>query len=222
MTPEPFSVLEIEWKTAKVFEISLQRNGLVFEPGDSVSIYAEKGDESRPYSITSGVDETVLKFLIQRMPQGHVSNFLSKLQSGDSIRLSSPYGWFHPGKDIEDDPFIFIATGTGIAPFLSYIRTYLKRPPEVCLYGVRWLKDAIDLDFLNKSCTTKLAISRESISPHHHGRVTDLVNQIRPKKKMHYYLCGLDEMIDEVSSSLEESGVDFSKIHREVFFYAPH
>lgn len=38
--------------------------------------------------------------------------------------------------------------------------------------------------------------------------------------KLHYYLCGLDAMIDEVSDWLEQQQVDYANIHREVFFYA--
>ncbi len=36
-----------------------------------------------------------------------------------------------------------------------------------------------------------------------------------------YYLCGLDAMIDEVSQSLQQRGVHFTRIHREVFFRRP-
>jgi len=42
---------------------------------------------------------------------------------------------------------------------------------------------------------------------------------VKFEESMHFYLCGLDAMIDEVSDWLEEYGVDFTNIHREVFFF---
>ena len=52
------------------------------------------------------------------------------------------------------------------------------------------------------------------------GRVTDLLDKIPLNDDVHYYLCGLDAMIDDVSTWLETSGIHFSHIHREVFFNA--
>ena len=215
-----YPILKLEWKTSKVFELTVKRNGLQFTPGDSVALFSEDESDSRPYSISSGINEPVLRFLIQRMPKGNVSDYLSSLGPGKTIRISEPFGWFRPGHNIDDQPFVFIATGTGIAPFMSYFYAYPEKPPQVLLYGVRWLEDAIDLSYLQSCCPVKLAISRESVPSFTHGRVTDVLPTIPFKPETHFYLCGLDAMIDEVTAWLENSKVNFSRIHREVFFYA--
>jgi ferredoxin-NADP reductase len=88
----------------------------------------------------------------------------------------------------------------------------------VCLYGVRRRQDAVDLDWLSAHCDLRLAVSREEGPPHHHGRVTDLLEALPLNPRVHYYLCGLDAMIDEVSDWLEVRNVDFAHIHRECFF----
>lgn len=212
-------ILKVEWKTPRVFELTVKRNGIQFTPGDSVALFSVDGKDSRPYSIASGTEEAVLRFLIQRMPEGNVSSYLSDLEPGNSVRISEPFGWFRPGQNIDSKPFVFIATGTGVAPFISYLRAYPKMPPQLFLYGIRTLEDAIDIDFLQSVCPLKVAVSRESIPSYEHGRVTDLLPNISFNTDTHFYLCGLDAMIDEVSDWLEGSGVEFTHIHREVFFY---
>ena len=217
---DTYPIVNLEWKTSKVFELTVERNGLRFTPGDSVALFSADGNDSRPYSISSGIDESVLRFLIQRMPKGNVSDYLAGLSPGQRIRISEPFGWFRPGYNIDGQPFIFIATGTGIAPFMSYFHAYPNKPPQLLLYGVRQLDDAIDLEYLQSCCPVELAISRETVPPYTRGRVTDVIPTISIKPDTHFYLCGLDAMIDEVTAWLENSGVNFSHIHREVFFHA--
>ncbi len=207
-------------RTSRVFELVVERNGIDFTPGDSISIFSQDESESRPYSLTSGADESVLRFIIQTLPGGEVSTYLSQRRPGDIVTLSDPFGWFHPGRNLNGDPMVFIATGTGIAPFLSYFRTYPERPPVMCLFGVREMADAFDLDLLLHACPLQLAVSRENGHSHHCGRVTDLLSRIPIEPETHFYLCGLDAMIDEVTEKLEAMDVDFVRIHREVFFHA--
>ncbi|RKX44638.1 MAG: oxidoreductase, partial [Verrucomicrobia bacterium] len=49
--------------------------------------------------------------------------------------------------------------------------------------------------------------------------VTALLEEMPVLPDAHYYLCGLESMIAETSSWLEEQGVDLFHIHREVFFH---
>ena len=101
-------------------------------------------EKSRPYSIASGPAENELRFVIREMAGGEVSPWLMKQKPGELIRITPPFGWFRPGQDIGDDLFVFLATGTGIAPFLSYVQTF-EKAPELCLYGIRHEADAIGL-----------------------------------------------------------------------------
>ncbi len=215
------AVVRIEWKSPLVFELIIERNEMEFQPGDSISIFNADQSQSRPYSIASGTSETGLRLLIQKLPGGELSNWLSKLKAGDHVIHTRPYGWFRPGQNLAGDPFIFIATGTGIAPFLSYMRSCPERPPGCCLYGVKRVCDALELELVQSQCEVKLAVSRENDHQYHCGRVTGFLPALKLNSDLHFYLCGLDAMIDEVSEWLEKNGVDFSKIHREVFFYAP-
>ena len=213
------TVREVRWHGPDVYELIVDRDGFDFTIGDCIALYHREETVSRPYSIASGIHEEVLRFVIRRMPGGIVSPELADLQAGDNVRIDPPFGWFRPGSNNEGD-FIFIATGTGIGPFLAYLRSHPERPPVRCLYGVRHVHDAADLAFLENACDLTLAVSRESANGHHQGRVTDLLATLPLKPDSHVYLCGLDSMIDEVSDWCEDEGLDFPQIHREVFFNA--
>jgi len=210
-------VTEIRMVNDDLFELVVERNDLAFTPGDCVALYTDD-DTSRPYSIASGSNENTLRFVIRMMEGGEVSPWLMTRAPGDLIRITPPFGWFRPGQDIEEAPFAFIATGTGIAPFLSYRNTFDK-PPEHCLYGVRRKADAVGFDELQGWCPTHLAISRETDHAHHHGRVTDLLPSLPLNSETHYYCCGLESMVNEVGEWLQQNGIDLMQIHREVFFH---
>ena len=81
------------------------------------------------------------------------------------------------------------------------------------------MKDTFSLDELHCLEGFRLAVSRESGHGHFHGRITGLYKQIPLDESIHYYLCGLDTMIEETSQWLEASGIDYTHIHREIFFY---
>jgi len=215
------TVLALHWHSPAVAELVLDRQQLAFTVGDCLSLGPAPEAESRPYSIASGTAEPVLRVLFRHLPGGLVSGFLARLRVGDRVAASPPFGWFRPGQDDPAAPAVFIATGTGIAPFLSYLRSSPRRLPAALLYGARQRQDLVATTELAAAAPPRLAVSRESAPGCHRGRVTDLLPALALAPGTHYYLCGLEAMIDEVAGWLEGHGVDYSCIHREVFFHAP-
>lgn len=215
---ERCEVVDVLWHSPEIFELQLRKDGMNFVPGDCVALFGADEKTSRPYSMASGVDEDILRFVIRRMGQGEVSPWLADRKPGDKVKVSPPFGWFRPGPKNDGQEFVFVATGTGISPFLSHFRSTPERPPLQCLYGVRQFQDAVDLEWLRASCNVRLAVSRENIEGCHRGRVTELLDDMPCAPDIHYYLCGLDDMIDEVSNWLEQKGVQITNIHRECFF----
>ena len=212
------TVHKVIFRTDELFELQLERGTVQFEPGACVALFSN-GTESRPYSIAAGTGEGILRFLIRRVPDGKVSHWLAQRKPGDKVQASAPFGWFRPGRAVAGARSVFIATGTGIAPFLSYLRSNPQQVPELCLYGVRRQAEAFNLEELQRIENFYLALSQEEINDHFYGRVTGLLDQIPLADDIHYYLCGLDTMIDETSSWLENHGVAYTQIHREIFFY---
>jgi ferredoxin-NADP reductase len=219
---DTLKVRSIRWHGTSVFSLELERDGLAFTPGDCLALFAADGRVSRPYSLASGVDEPVLRFIVRHMAGGAVSMYLGSRKPGDAVRVSPPFGWFRPGEHHAQRPFAFIATGTGIAPFLSHLRSYPDRKPRYCLYGVRATEDLVDRAWLHEVCDTRIAVSREDAPGCRRGRVTDLLPAMPVDADADYYVCGLDAMIDDVTTWLEARGVDLMRIHRECFFNASY
>lgn len=216
---QSLKVRKLVFYTDSLFELQLERDHICFEPGNCLALFNEEG-ESRPYSIAAGTCEDVLCFLVRLVPDGVVSNWLARRKAGDRVQVSDPFGWFRPGRSESDEESVFIATGTGIAPFLSYLRSFPERPPLASFYGVSLATEAFALDELRPLPNFHLAVSREATANDYHGRVIGLLDRLPLGPQIHFYLCGLDAMIDDVSSWLEQHNMDYTQIHREVFFYA--
>ena len=213
-------VVGLKWYGSSVFELALIRAGVQFVPGDCLALYAADGRVSRPYSIASAPEDEVLRFAIRLMPGGEVSAHLASLKSGDSVGVSAPFGWFRPGEHAALRPFHFLATGTGIAPFLAHLRTPGAPRPASLLYGVARGEDLVEPALLRSLGMAHFFVSREDVSGCHRGRITERLDSLGAGGDADYYLCGLDAMIDEVTERLESRGVPIERIHRECFFNA--
>ena len=215
------SVREVRFYTPDIFELFLERGGYEFETGECAVLFDSSGD-SRPYSISSAPNDPVLSFLIRRQPGGSLSNFLAERSVGDSVRISLPFGDFRPS--VSERPAVLIATGVGIAPFLSLVRSggqvsCLSTSASLfCLYGVRYVNEVIEHSFFQNNSTLSLAVSREAVGGCYHGRVSGLIETIDLPDDADFFLCGYDSMIDDVFARLRVRGVLDSRIHTEVFF----
>jgi ferredoxin-NADP reductase len=94
-----------------------------FVAGQWLSFKTNKSDGEeiiRAYSIASPPqDNNKFALCLNRVQDGFMSNFLCDMKEGDEIRCQGPFGDFILGPPMRDT--IFIATGTGIAPFRSML-----------------------------------------------------------------------------------------------------
>jgi ferredoxin-NADP reductase len=206
----------VRFFTPEIFELSLERGTCSFACGQCAVLFHEQ-DDSRPYSISSHPEDTALRFLIRRISGGFLSNWLAERRPGDRVRVSAPFGGFRPAAG--EGPSVFVATGVGIAPFLSVLRgSRGGRRDIVCLYGVRRPGDAVERRLLGERSALHLAVSREKEAPHFCGRVTGLIDALPLPPGATFYLCGYDAMVDEVFDRLLRFGVTADRIQTEVFF----
>lgn len=215
-------VSHVRWLAPDIFELALERADVVFEPGESVVLFGPS-EISRPYSIASGGADPLLRFVIRRMSGGALSPWLAERRAGDVLEVSHPFGEFRPGVgDRAGGGAVFVATGVGIAPFLSYLSGPVApaRKP-ICLYGVRQFRDAVGIAILRERSDLTLAVSREDLPPAHgifQGRVTGVLDRLPLAGDRHYCLCGSDAMVDTVTYWLRNHGVPPERLHGEVFF----
>lgn len=79
------------------------------------------GGTTRPYSIANSPTDGTIEFCIRRVPGGRLtSELVETLSVGDTVTLRGPYGDFVMEPPSNRD-LVFLATGTGVAPFRSMI-----------------------------------------------------------------------------------------------------
>jgi ferredoxin--NADP+ reductase len=186
----------------------------------------------RAYSIVSPNHDEHLEFLSIKVPDGPLTSRLQHIQVGDKVIVGrKPTGtlvidYLLPGKRL-----YMLATGTGLAPFMSIIRdpaTYEQFEQVVLVHGVRQVNELAYQDyitrelpaheFLGEMVTEQLhyypTVTRE---PYRNmGRVTDLLDsgQLTADMKLpalnpaedRVMICGSPGMLKDLKQMLETRG----------------
>ncbi|MGA9352505.1 MAG: FAD-dependent oxidoreductase [Terriglobales bacterium] len=205
-----------------------------FVPGQWISVKAnnEEGEEiTRAYSIASPPETGRIALCLNRVHDGFMSNHLTSLAEGAEIAFQGPFGNFILHPPMRDT--IFIATGTGIAPFRSMLHWLLADPERHqgkklwLLFGARTEQELYYQDEFKK-----LAAAHENFhflptlsraTPDWHGLqgyVQEHVKEIvgdRNKEEMHAYICGLDNMVKANRELLKSLGWDRASIRYEKY-----
>jgi ferredoxin/flavodoxin---NADP+ reductase len=187
-----------------------------FIPGQVVGITVDSSLPPRMYSITSGMQDDEVWILFNIRPGGALTPRLADLKPGDKILASPPMGSFFGTAK----PSTWIASGTGIAPFVSMWRSGMKRD-KMLIHGGRFLHSFYfqeefaslpEHDFV-RCC------SGEPGEGVYHGRLTQWLNgqpALNPNRK--YYLCGSAEMVVDTRDILIEKGIAYNNILAEIYF----
>jgi len=202
--------------TDSSFLLRFERNNFEFKPGQYIVMHIPGNSQCREYSIYSGADKPYIEILVKEVENGLFSTSLKKLKSGNIIEFEGPFGFFVlPEDSMFSKKFLFIATGTGISPFNSFLSSY-KLSNITVLHGISYLNEAIgsnffkDLDYI--TCTSK------SNTGQFQGRVTSWLRHNSISQKTICYLCGNANMINEASDILEAYNIPPENIRSEVFF----
>ena len=217
---------------AITFDVPTDLNGTFdWKPGQYLTLRTEIEGEDlrRSYSIAS-LPGKPLTVGVKRVDEGKFSTFAQGLQAGDTIQVMPPEGRFTPNGEKQ---LILIAAGSGITPMVSIAADQLAQGHEVTLvYGNRKTDSIMfraALDALKDRYTDRFTLihilSREP-------QDVDLLNGRISGDKIAalgragaidlqadgIYLCGPGDMIDDVTATLTNEGVDKSAIHFERFY----
>ena len=197
-----------------VHVISFKRN-FNFQPGQAVKIALNQDVPPRIYSICSGNKEEEIRILFNIKDDGYLTPKLATIIPGEKILVSEPYGTFTGTKENA----WLIATGTGIAPFYSMIKSGMADNKKL-IHGVRYLNQFYFEDDLEEALGERFVrcCSKESSCDTIPGRITDYLQSIRDLPDTKYYLCGQALMVVEVRDLLISKGVKFDKIMSEIYF----
>lgn len=202
------------------FCVRVERNNLQFKAGQHVEMNVIGSEYKRPYSIYSGENDNYLEFLIKEIKGGDTSPFMRKLKPGDEVEIDNLDGSFIIEEKDLKRKFYFICTGTGIAPYHSFIRTYPDLDYEV-IHGTKTPYERYDqTDYKNYiSCLSQLSqdqcdcVKCDCI----YGRVTDYIKFENVNNEGLFYLCGLGKMIYEMDHLLICKGVPSNYILWEIY-----
>ena len=100
-----------------------------FAPGQYATLGVEGMDKrsERPYSIASSPYENEIEFFFELVPQGELTPLLHKMQVGDEMLMRKiPKGRFTLDTQGSRTNHLLVATVTGVAPFVSYVRTLYR------------------------------------------------------------------------------------------------
>jgi benzoate/toluate 1,2-dioxygenase reductase component len=214
--------------TALGFSIKLDdRSTLGFLPGQYVNVTVPGTDQARSFSFASGPREDEAVFLIRNTTYGVLTTYLrDRAKIGDKISFNGPLGSFYLRKI--ERPVLFLAGGTGLAPFLSMLHKIEQDGgtdhPVHLIFGVTNDADLVGVDKLegyaqrlpNFTFTTVVA-SEESSHPHK-GYVT---HHMKPEHLndgfVDIYLCGPPPMVDAVRKYLADQGIEPASFYYEKF-----
>jgi ferredoxin-NADP reductase len=216
--------------------IELEVNGVTgfgFVPGQWLSVKANTpdGEEmTRAYSIASPPSQNGhVAFCLNRVQDGFMSNYLCSLDAGAEIAFQGPFGNFILHPPVRDA--VFIATGTGIAPFRSMLHWLLARSERHqghqfwLLFGARRERDIYYREEFEHLATKHAnfhflpTLSRgETEWKGLRGYVQEhLAEIVGTRTDLHAYICGLDKMVKANRELLKSLGWDRTSIRYEKY-----
>jgi ferredoxin-NADP reductase len=196
---------------------------LHFKPGQFVSFdeIIDGKKITRAYSIASLPGGNQFELCLNLVHEGLFSPHLFAMKPGDSLQMTDPLGFFvvrNPAKDA-----VFVATGTGIAPFRSMAPDYLSHTQAkelTLIFGVRheqtiyYRKDFEALENEHSNFHFWPTLSRPG--PSWNGRTghvqLHLLEAIGDRRDLDVYICGLKAMVDDARAILKEMGFDRKQI----------
>ena len=187
-----------------------------FAAGQVVAVALHRASVPRLYSICSGETDDEMQLLFDVRDGGDLTPRLAVSHKGDAIWVSEPYGSFLP---FGDTPMWWIATGTGIAPYHSMMRSGYRAAR--LLHGARGVDHFYFENEFRAAYGARYirCCSSSGEAGDFSGRVTAYLNSLEtlPMNAM-YYLCGQSLMVVESRDLLIAKGVPFENIISEIYF----
>jgi benzoate/toluate 1,2-dioxygenase reductase subunit len=197
-----------------------------FLPGQYVNVLVPGTDQRRSYSFSSPPGAETLSFLVRNISLGVMSTYLrEKAVPGTPIEFIGPAGGFYL-RDIKR-PLLFLAGGTGLAPFLSMLGKIAETGsahPIHLVYGVTNDVDLVGVERLEQFATkipdftfSTCVAAGDSAHPRKGYVMAHVESGHLNGGVMDVYLCGPPPMVDAVRAWLGEQSVTPANFYYEKF-----
>lgn len=241
MSIEKFSVekvLSVHRWTPTLFSFTMTRPAhFKFTAGQFARIGLKVGEELvvRAYSVVSSPFDETLEFFSIVVPDGAFTSNLQHLKVGDELYLEKiPYGYLTLARYQQPLPndLWLLATGTGLAPFLSMLQdfdTWSKYQKINLVYSVRTAAELAYVDRIQEIAETFgeghvgfkfISIITRDPSAQLHDRLPVLIENGELEKvagielspaTSHVMLCGNPEMVDDTKEALKRRGLTMNR-----------
>jgi ferredoxin--NADP+ reductase/benzoate/toluate 1,2-dioxygenase reductase subunit len=210
------AVHDVQPLTSSTFVLRFERGGIEFEPGQYVTVGVRGDVDVREYSVYSAPCDPHIEILVKEVSGGYVSPRLKGVQAGGELTVEGPFGFFTIDAEArENAEILFVATGTGISPFRSFVRSYENLSYRV-LHGVRSSSELYAREVFDTGRYVSCVTGDDGGT--FRGRVTDYLRSHPVASQTLCYLCGNCDMIYEAFDILQNQGVPPENLFAEVYF----
>jgi len=221
-------VLENRAWTETLFSLRVESPKLAFDAGQFVRIALDLGGErvARPFSFVNPPAEPVLEFYGVVVPGGPLSPALARLKAGDALYVAdNPSGFLILAEVPKSEDLWLVATGTGIAPFLSILRTdapWQRYRRVILVHAVRHARELVYRELIDELLRIRSGtfsyvrfVSREHAPETLQGRIPAAIadgrleaaaGAISPERSQ-FMLCGNPDMLKDAAAALAAKGL---------------
>jgi ferredoxin--NADP+ reductase len=228
-------VIENRHWTDTLFSLRVRTSPLKFEAGQFVRIALDVDGQrvARPFSFVNPPQDPLLEFYGVVVPEGPLSPRLERLAAGDRLYVApNPAGFLVLSEVPQDAESLWLmATGTGIAPFLSMLRTealWTRFREVILVHAVRHASELVYQELIREIRDAKPAlrsvtfVSREPHPASLAGRIPAAIADGRLERAAraalspdgsHVMLCGNPAMLRDARAALIARGLRKHRRH---------
>ncbi|WP_296251817.1 ferredoxin--NADP reductase [Pseudomonas sp. UBA4194] len=237
------TILEVTPLTPSLFTLRTTRDaGFRFVAGQFARLGVTKADGSvvwRAYSMVSSPHDEFLEFFSIVVPDGEFTSELSRLKAGDEVLVEKlATGYLTLDRFVDGRDLWMLATGTGVAPFVSILQDFAvweKFDTIKLVYSAREGQELAYCDLIaeleQRDYLAEFAgklqfipvVTREDYPGALRGRITDLIQngelekaaglELTPEHSR-VMICGNPQMIDDTRQVLKGRDMNLSLSRR--------
>jgi ferredoxin--NADP+ reductase len=217
------TVVENRRWTDHLFSLRTEGAALDFQAGQFVRIALDIDGEriARPFSFVNPPQDGTLEFYGIVVPEGLLSPRLEKLAAGERLYVASnPAGFLVLSELPDAETLWLVSTGTGLAPFLSILRTeapWRRFRNIVLVHAVRHARELVYRDLIAGMKKLKYVtfVSREAHAGSLAGRIPQAIADGRLEQAAglgigpdsQFMLCGNPDMLRDATAALVARGL---------------
>lgn len=205
-------IKKIEQLTPDVKRYVVEKpEGYSFQPGQATEVSVKKEgwkEEGRPFTFTNLPEDDYLEFTIKSYPSHEgVTDKMDDLKEGDELIIGDSWGAI-----TYKGPGVFIAGGAGVTPFISIFKK-LEKEGELkkhkMIFSNHTAEDVILEDMWENWLGDNFiaTLTNDDTKGYEHDFIDKSFLEEHVKDfNQHFYVCGPQGMVEDVSAKLKDLG----------------